>query len=98
VATGLALDRQGRTRWARIALGAVAPTPLRVTAAEQFLEGKPPTATLLDQAARMAGGQVRPVSDVRASAVYRRQMSQVMVRRALTDCAAQLGQRSGGAQ
>jgi len=91
VAAGLGLDRQGRTRWARIALGAVAPTPLRIPGAEQFLEGKPPTAALLDQAARMAGGQVRPVSDIRASAAYRRQMSQVMVRRALTDCVAQLG-------
>ena len=91
VAAGLGLDRRGNTSWARIALGAVAPAPLRITAAEQLLEGKPPTAALIDQAARLAGGLVRPANDTRASAVYRRQMSQVMVRRALTDCAAQMG-------
>ena len=88
---GLGLDKQGRTKWARLALGSVGPTVLRMDAAEKLLEGQPLTASLLDQATVLVDGDVHPVDDVRASAAYRRAMSRVLARRALADCVAQLG-------
>lgn len=67
----------------RIALASVAPTPLRVRAAEDALA----VASLLDegvaQAARLAMEAAAPIDDVRASAVYRREMVGVLTRRGL---------------
>jgi carbon-monoxide dehydrogenase medium subunit len=88
---GLGIDKQGRTKWARLALGSLGPTVLRMDAAEQLLEGQPLTAALLDQATVLVDNEVHPVDDVRASAAYRRAMSRVLARRALADCVAQLG-------
>src|SRR5207245_3418855 len=48
---------------ARIALAAVAPTPIRATAAEQALEGRPLTAALIEQAAALAVDAARPLRD-----------------------------------
>lgn len=70
-------------REARIALGAVAPTAIRVPAAEELLTGQRPTRELLQRVAAAVDGEVRPISDWRASAEYRRRMSGVLVRRAL---------------
>jgi len=71
---------------ARIALGAVAPTPLRAREAEAALEGRSVTAGSVREAARLAAQATRPISDVRASAEYRRHLSELMVRRALEQC------------
>ena len=67
----------------RIALGAVAPTPLRVPAAEAVLSGQPPSPVLLAQAAQTAAKAAKPIGDIRASADYRREMVAVLVQRAL---------------
>ncbi len=69
---------------ARIALAAVAPTPLRATAAEQALEGRPLTAELIERAAALAVDAARPISDQRGSADYRRHLVRVLTRRTLT--------------
>jgi CO/xanthine dehydrogenase FAD-binding subunit len=69
---------------ARIALAAVAPTPLRATAAEQALEGQPLTASLIERAAALAVDAARPISDQRGSAEYRRHLVRVLTRRTLT--------------
>jgi carbon-monoxide dehydrogenase medium subunit len=69
---------------ARIALAAVAPIPLRATAAEQALEGRPMTAELLEQAAGLAAEAARPISDQRGSAEFRRHLVRVLTRRTLT--------------
>jgi carbon-monoxide dehydrogenase medium subunit len=69
---------------ARIALAAVAPTPLRATAAEQALEGRPLTASLIERAAALAVDAARPISDQRGSADYRRHLVRVLTRRTLT--------------
>jgi aerobic carbon-monoxide dehydrogenase medium subunit len=69
---------------ARIALAAVAPTPLRATAAEQALEGQPLTASLIERAAALAVDATRPISDQRGSADYRRHLVRVLTRRTLT--------------
>jgi len=77
---------EGACKSARIALGAVGPTPLRAKEAEQALQGRPLTNATAREAARLAAEATRPISDVRASAEYRRYMSEVMVRRALELC------------
>ena len=68
---------------ARIALGGVAPTPIRVPKAEAVLRGKSPSDALMDEAGATAADETSPGSDLRASSDYRRQMSRVLVRRAL---------------
>jgi carbon-monoxide dehydrogenase medium subunit len=74
-----------RCRTARIALGAVAPTPRRAFRAEAVLEGSEIDDEAIEEAAAAAAAETRPISDVRASATYRRQMTQVYVRRALIE-------------
>lgn len=72
----------------RIALGAVAPTPMRATETEMLLEGEALSAELLAEAGRRVAGEVRPISDWRASADYRRRTSAVLVQRALREALA----------
>lgn len=72
-----------RARSVRLALGAVAPTIVRATAAEQCLEGSHLDDATLDDAARLASQATTPIDDVRASAAYRRSLVAVLVRRAL---------------
>jgi CO/xanthine dehydrogenase FAD-binding subunit len=78
-----AQDPQPRIEQARIALGAVAPCPLRATAAEEFLAGRSLTPDAIAEAARLATAAVRPISDIRGPAEYRERMVEVMVRRLL---------------
>ena len=91
MAAGIGVDGEGRVLWARIALGAVAPTPIRVPAAEQALIGCKLDQSAIEAAAASVESEVRPIDDVRAPAGYRRHLSGVLVRRALGECAAQLG-------
>ena len=79
----VALDAEGRCTEARIAITAVAPTVIRVTAAERAVRGHAPTAEIIAAAAAAAGEAARPIDDVRASARYRTAMVPVIVRRAL---------------
>jgi CO/xanthine dehydrogenase FAD-binding subunit len=78
--------RDGRIVTVRLALGAVAPTVIRATAAEQALHGQPFALEICRQAAEIAAGEARPISDVRASADYRRSLVRTWVRRALEAC------------
>jgi carbon-monoxide dehydrogenase medium subunit len=57
----------------KIALSAVAPTPIRAKAAEEILRGKVPDSALIEAAARAAAASSRPISDVRARADLRRE-------------------------
>jgi carbon-monoxide dehydrogenase medium subunit len=91
VATGLQTNARGRIKWARLALGAVGPTPLRALKAEELLLGKILSEDLLNHAGAAVMQEVSPISDGRASAEYRREMSAVLVRRTLRECAAQAG-------
>ncbi len=90
-AAGLQADSRGRIKWARIALGAVGPMPLRARAAEKLLIGNALSEELLARAGEVAMGEVSPINDGRASANYRREMSAVLVRRALRECACHAG-------
>ena len=76
---------------ARVALAAVAPTPIRATAAEQALEGKPVTPEAIERAAALAVEAARPISDQRGSADFRRHLVQVLTRRTLTTALARAG-------
>jgi len=71
---------------ARIALGAVAPTPIRAYEAEAFLSGKQATDDNLERASEMAREATSTISDQRASADYRKHMSMVLTNRALQRC------------
>jgi CO/xanthine dehydrogenase FAD-binding subunit len=84
VAVALRLDGS-RVAEARLAIGAVAPTPLRVPAAEAALVegGLGPAA--VERAAELAMAAARPIGDVRATAEYRREMVGALVRRALAN-------------
>lgn len=76
-------------RQIRIVLGAVAPTPIRATEAEALLSDAPLDDIRIEQAARAAMAEARPISDVRASADYRRDMVGVLTRRAIRQALAQ---------
>ena len=75
----------GALKDVRIALGAVAPTPLRGRQTEQLLEGRILTDEMIAQAVSTAREEIAPISDVRASAWYRKELVGVYVRRLLTD-------------
>ena len=87
----LRLDDRGIVTEARIALAAVAPTPVRAPSAERRLVGEKPSALLLDEAGSLAAQDAQPISDTRGSARYRQELVRVLTRRALADCCAQLG-------
>jgi aerobic carbon-monoxide dehydrogenase medium subunit len=67
----------------RIALGAVAPTPIRAARAEALLRGAVVSESLLEEAARAAAAESRPIDDVRSSAEYRRTLVDVLTKRAI---------------
>src|SRR6185436_17898729 len=56
----------------RLALGSVAPTPIRAAATEAVLEGRPPVPETADLAAETLAGELAPIDDVRSTAEYRR--------------------------
>ena len=76
--------RDGRCVKARVALGAVAPVPLRATSAEARLEGEAVTPALIDEAADLSEQVCSPISDQRGSADFRRHLVRVLTRRTLT--------------
>jgi carbon-monoxide dehydrogenase medium subunit len=80
-----------RCTLARIALSAVAPTPIRAREAESLLEGKVLDEELMRQAGELASQASRPITDVRGSAEYRRELVKVLTRRCLRMCLASLG-------
>ena len=84
VAVSVALDVDGNVcRDARIALNAVAPTPIRAKAAEDVVRGQTMSLDLFRAAAATVPPIVDPTSDHRGSANYKRRMTEVFVRRAL---------------
>jgi carbon-monoxide dehydrogenase medium subunit len=73
----------GVFRSARIALAAVAPTPLLVREAGDWLAGKPVNAESINAAAELARTAARPITDLRGTAEFRRHLCAVLTRRAL---------------
>jgi carbon-monoxide dehydrogenase medium subunit len=84
VAVVLTPDQSGqRCQEARVALGSVGPTPVRARAVEAALQGQPLTEDTFRAAAAEVRAEVDPISDIRGSADYKRDMAEVWVRRTL---------------
>ena len=84
ISVAVMLEREGaRCRNARVALGAVAPRPLRAHRTEAVLIGQFWTDALISEAARIASEECSPIDDLRGSAAYRRRMVRVYVGRML---------------
>jgi carbon-monoxide dehydrogenase medium subunit len=75
--------RNGVCEDIKIALGAVAPTPLRAKRAEAVLRGQRFSEELIEHTAHTAAEESRPIDDHRASSEYRRDMVRVLVGRAI---------------
>lgn len=85
VSLGLGAVVEGRAlKDVRVALGAVAPTPLRALKTEALLEGRQLNDDLLNEAVEAICQEVSPINDVRASAWYRKHLAGVYIRRALS--------------
>ncbi|MDH4265595.1 MAG: xanthine dehydrogenase family protein subunit M, partial [Deltaproteobacteria bacterium] len=74
---------QGRCRKASLALGGVAPSPLRAREAEKLLSGQVITEALIMEAGVLAAQATEPESDYHASAEYRRDLAKVFTQRSL---------------
>jgi len=84
VTVAVALEMEGEVcRTARVAIGSVEPVTMRVTAAESLLNGRKIGAESFAQAARAAAEASQPITDVRSTAEYRREMTRVLVGRTL---------------
>ncbi len=83
VAASLKLNDNGTIETARIVLGAVAPTPIFSQATADALIGQTPDQALFQSAAALAMAAAKPISDVRGSADYRRELIGVLTVRAL---------------
>ncbi|MEW6253950.1 MAG: hypothetical protein AB1716_25165, partial [Planctomycetota bacterium] len=91
-AVTLTLGSDGRIGTARVALGAVAPTPVRSPHAEAVLRGQPLDEGVFAAAARAVLYDIAPISDVRGSAEYRRAAAVRLTARALRLAAAQIAE------
>lgn len=76
-----------KTRSAAIVLGAVAPTPVLAAGASDFLLGKVPSEENFKKAAQAAKNECRPISDIRGSAWFRKELIEILVFRALDEAA-----------
>ena len=83
VAASLLLDEKGIIREARVCLGAVAPIPKLVKSVGAALVGKVADAATFRKAADEAKAATQPISDIRSSADYRRELVFILTRRAL---------------
>jgi CO/xanthine dehydrogenase FAD-binding subunit len=75
----------GTWRDVRLALGSVAPTPIRASATEAALEGATPDPRTADRAGAALSAELRPIDDVRSTAAYRREVAGRVLRRLLRD-------------
>jgi carbon-monoxide dehydrogenase medium subunit len=83
IAARVTLGKGGKIESAAVGITGVGPKAYRAKAVEKSLHGKKPTPKLLAEAARLAAQGVEPLSDLHASAEYRREMAVVFARRAL---------------
>ena len=67
----------------RIALGAVAPTPIRAHTTESVLTHKDVDEGLIEEAGKKASQEAKPIDDIRASQAYRKEMIKVLTKRAI---------------
>ena len=98
-AAAVTLDAEGqRVEAVRIALGAVAPTPVRAARAEERVRGKEPTPELLQQAGAAAMEECNPIDDIRGTAAYRKELVRILVQRVLRRAVARARGDGGGTE
>ncbi|MFQ5998023.1 MAG: FAD binding domain-containing protein [Candidatus Bathyarchaeia archaeon] len=78
-AVRLTLTSDGKFADVRIALGAVAPVVMRAHEAEELLVGNVPQESLIEKASLVAVGETKPITDIRASASYRRAVTRTLL-------------------
>jgi CO/xanthine dehydrogenase FAD-binding subunit len=84
ISIGLAAVRSGKAlRDVRVAFGAVAPKPIRAPQTEAAIEGKPLDDATIEAATTAAANEIHPISDVRASDWYRRELVHNILQRML---------------
>jgi carbon-monoxide dehydrogenase medium subunit len=92
-ASWIQLDPSGETiEDARIALAAVAPTPVLATEAAESLRGKPANEESFAAAGELAKNVASPIDDMRGTTEYRVHLSSVLTRRTLTQALARIQQ------
>ncbi len=69
----------------RVAVGAVAPVPLRLRSVEKVIEDQEISPELLNRVGKIVEEEVNPITDVRSTEEYRRTMSGVLVKRAIKE-------------
>lgn len=74
--------KQNKIIQIRIAMGSVAPTPIKLTVTEEFLKDKVINDKLVEEAMDRVREEVEPISDIRASTEYRRYVSGILFKRA----------------
>jgi aerobic carbon-monoxide dehydrogenase medium subunit len=87
-----------KIRAARVVLGAVAPIPMLAASCNRLLEGNEPSDGLFVRAAEAAAEEARPISDLRGSASFRRDLVRVLTVRVLRTAAARAGAQGGAAR
>ncbi len=91
-AAALVSLEEGVCNKCRLAVGAVAPVPLRLKSIEEKIEGQKIEEELLQEVEKMVCEAVSPITDVRSTAEYRRAVSGVLVKRAIRQAAARAQQ------
>ena len=91
-AAQVTLGGQGEIARIGIGLTNAGPTPIKATAAEQYLQGQQPNGEAIAEAARLAAEATAPSADRRGSVEYKRDMARVLTGRAITRAL----QRAGG--
>ena len=80
----VAIERENNVcRNCRIALGSVAPKPFRTIEAEDILKGKRLTMDLIEKTSKRASEEIQPITDIRSTVEYRREVTKVIVRDAI---------------
>jgi len=82
-AARISLDESGNCKEARVAIGAAAPTVIRVPAAERILKGKKINEELLTEVMNEASKACNPINDKRGTIEYRRQVAGVLTKRVI---------------
>ncbi|MDG7028928.1 MAG: hypothetical protein JRN38_01605 [Nitrososphaerota archaeon] len=81
----------GRFGESRVALGAVAPTPMLAEKSSKLMTEGDATAEKAEEVAALAAEEARPITDIRASAAYRKRLVFVLTRRLIAGLLSEAG-------
>jgi len=79
----------------RIVLGAVAPVPMRAKRAEALIKGNKLSDSVIEEAASLSAVEAKPISDIRASAWYRREIIKDLVKLTISQAAEKIAEKVG---